>query len=231
MKITAKRMALLALMVWACAQMAQGSASLLMLVDEGGRKCFLEEVPKDTLVLVKFKGTRVATGEGGVPEQPQEGGEKQLGGGWIVNVEGPFSEFIARREMGSEGRYAFTSQSSGEHKICLQTNGGGWFGTARQYELQVDIETGVGATDYSEVARLESLSAMEVELRQLNDAVQEIIGEQLYQKKREVAFRETSELTNSRVMWWSIGQTVLLIGSAFWQIRHLKAFFHQKKVV
>lgn len=43
-------------------------------------------------------------------------------------------------------------------------------------------------------------------------------------QKREMAFRETSESTNSRVMWWSIGQTVLLIGSALWQIRHLKYF-------
>lgn len=128
---------------------------------------------------------------------------------------------------------------------------------------------------------------MEVQLRQLNDAVHEIIGEQLYQKvrpgasltagratphslaslafgasppqRREMAFRDTSESTNSRVMWWSVGQTLLLIGSAFWQVRHLKCvplpiitsplswidfarvvaltrlhdrnFFHQKKVV
>jgi len=200
---------------------AMGSP-LYMDVLEGGKKCFLEDVPKDTLVLVKYTSSQKYAGD------DQRDGEQK---GWIVTVDGPSNEFIARRELGNEGRYAFTAQVGGEHKICLQTNTGKWFSQGAEFELQVDIETGVGATDYAEVARLESLSAMEVQLRQLNDAVHEIIGEQLYQKKREMAFRDTSESTNSRVMWWSVGQTLLLIGSAFWQVRHLKNFFHQKKVV
>merc|ERR1712093_120838 len=184
-------------------------------------------------MLPRGRAERYA-GPGQVHEPQQYAGDDQRDGeqkGWIVTVDGPSNEFIARRELGNEGRYAFTAQVGGEHKICLQTNTGKWFSQGAEFELQVNIETGVGATDYDEVARLESLSAMEVQLRQLNDAVHEIIGEQLYQKRREMAFRDTSESTNSRVMWWSVGQTLLLIGSAFWQVRHLKNFFHQKKVV
>jgi len=162
-----------------------------MNVQEGGMKCFLEDVPKDTLVLVKYTSTQRSAGDD--PYNQQYQGEQK---GWIVTVDGPSNEFIARRELGAEGRYAFTAQVGGEHKICLQTNTGKWFAQGAEFDLAVDIETGVGATDYAEVARLESLSAMEVQLRQLNDAVHEIIGEQLYQKKREMAFRDTSESTN-----------------------------------
>jgi hypothetical protein len=194
-------------------------ASLFTKVQAGGKKCFLEDLPKDTLVLVKYTSTRI-----GGPENQEEKG-------WTVSITGPSNELITQRKLGEEGRYAFTTQVGGEHKICLENNEGGWSRSNAEFKLQLDIETGVGATDYSEVARLESLNAMEVQLRQLNDAVQEIISEQMYQKIREEAFRQTSEGTYSRVLLWSVGQTLLLIGSALWQIWHLKHFFHQKKVV
>ena len=48
---------------------------------------------------------------------------------------------------------------------------------------------------------------------------------------REERFRQTSESTNQRVLWWSIAQTVILLITGFWQIRHLKGFFEAKKLV
>jgi hypothetical protein len=48
---------------------------------------------------------------------------------------------------------------------------------------------------------------------------------------REESFRNTSESTNSRVMWWSIAQTIVLLLSAFWQINRLQTFFTQKKKI
>jgi hypothetical protein len=200
--------------------------TMFFYLNEGVRKCFLEEVPKDTLVLVRFKSAKLGQATP-PPEAPKE--EDQVG--IKLTVHDPADSIVYQRNLPLEGRYAFTAQAGGEHKICLQTSTSRWFGQGFQLQIELDIETGVGATDYDEIARLESLSAMELEVRRLNDAVHEIIAEQIYQKKRETAFRNTSESTNSIVMWWSIGQTVLLLASAFWQIRHLKNFFHQKKVV
>ena len=37
--------------------------------------------------------------------------------------------------------------------------------------------------------------------------------------------------TNSRVLWWSILQTLVLIGAAIWQVRHMRTFFEAKKLV
>ena len=48
---------------------------------------------------------------------------------------------------------------------------------------------------------------------------------------REERFRQTSESTNSRVLWWSLGQTCILIVMGAWQMRHLKTFFEAKKLV
>ena len=48
---------------------------------------------------------------------------------------------------------------------------------------------------------------------------------------REATFREISESTNVRVLWWSIGQAFVLVMTGFMQLRHLKGFFEQKKLV
>ncbi|MCL4137658.1 UNVERIFIED_CONTAM: hypothetical protein GTU68_027425 [Idotea baltica] len=48
---------------------------------------------------------------------------------------------------------------------------------------------------------------------------------------REERFRQTSENTNQRVLWWSIGQVCILLAMGFWQMRHLKSFFEAKKLV
>ena len=48
---------------------------------------------------------------------------------------------------------------------------------------------------------------------------------------REERFRQTSESTNQRVLWWSIAQTLILVATGFWQMRHLKGFFEAKKLV
>ena len=48
---------------------------------------------------------------------------------------------------------------------------------------------------------------------------------------REERFRQTSESTNQRVLWWALAQTLILLVTGFWQMRHLKGFFEAKKLV
>lgn len=52
-----------------------------------------------------------------------------------------------------------------------------------------------------------------------------------YFQYREERFRQTSESTNSRVLWWSLTQTCILICMGTWQMKHLKSFFEAKKLV
>lgn len=50
-------------------------------------------------------------------------------------------------------------------------------------------------------------------------------------QEREIAFRNTSESTNARVMWWSLVSIVLVVGSGLYQVAHLRSFFRKKKLV
>uniref|UniRef100_A0A665VZ75 Transmembrane emp24 domain-containing protein 11-like n=1 Tax=Echeneis naucrates TaxID=173247 RepID=A0A665VZ75_ECHNA len=53
-------------------------------------------------------------------------------------------------------------------------------------------------------------------------------GERL---EKEEVFRQISEDTNSKVLWWAVVQTLTLLSVGFWQMKRLKDFFIAKKLV
>ena len=93
------------------------------------------------------------------------------------------------------------------------------------------LQVGESTIDYTALAKKEHLSDVEVRVRKLSDRIASVMNELHYQRQREEDFRNTSESTNTRVMWWSILQTTVMLVSAGWQVRHLKDFFESKKLV
>lgn len=81
----------------------------------------------------------------------------------------------------------------------------------------------------SDSPRSAARSAPRVQMRRLNDKMKDIMKEQEYQRVRELAFRATSESTNDRVKWWSIMQTVIVLGAGLWNIWHIKRHLKEKK--
>lgn len=52
--------------------------------------------------------------------------------------------------------------------------------------------------------------------------LEDIRREQQYQREREAAFRDLSEDTNSRAVWYTLAQMGVLIATCVWQLRHLR---------
>ena len=59
-------------------------------------------------------------------------------------------------------------------------------------------------------------------LRDLTDRLRNIRSEQQYQREREAEFRNLSEATNARAMWYMIVQLIVLITTCYLQLRHLR---------
>ncbi|XP_047005100.1 transmembrane emp24 domain-containing protein eca [Schistocerca americana] len=192
-------------------------------IGETERKCFIEEIPDETTVIVNYKVELYDPKSGGfMPSSP--------GIGMHVEARDPDDKVLLSRVYSSEGRISFTSQTPGEHVICLYSNSTSWF-SGSQLRVHLDIQVGEHAVDYANVAQKEKLSEIQLRVRQLLDQVEQIAKEQNYQRFREERFRQTSESTSQRVLWWSITQTVILLAMGAWQMRHLKSFFEAKKLV
>jgi len=192
-------------------------------IRETERKCFIEEVPDETLVVGKYK----------VQVFDKESNDylpTTQGIGMHVEIKDPDQKVILSKLYSAEGRFTFTTHMPGEHVICLYSNSTAWFGGGN-LRVHLDIEVGEHAVDYTETAGREKLTELQLRVRQLLDQVEQISKEQNYQRYREERFRSTSESTNQRVFWWSIAQLTVLVLTGLWQMRHLKKFFETKKLV
>lgn len=93
----------------------------------------------------------------------------------------------------------------------------------RHVELDVDI--GADAKDWSAIQAGEKLKPIETELRRLEEVVAEIVDEMDYLRTREQKLRDTNESTNERVKWFAIGTMSTLVALGAWQVVYLRAYF------
>ncbi|EPB74781.1 hypothetical protein ANCCEY_06146 [Ancylostoma ceylanicum] len=115
---------------------------------------------------------------------------------------------------------------TGNYKVQLYDPNTKGYGDYPNIGMHVEVKD-----PEDKIATKDKLNELQLRIRQLLDQVEQITKEQNYQRYREERFRQTSESTNQRVLWWSIGQTLVLVLTGAWQMRHLKGFFEAKKLV
>uniref|UniRef100_A0A3Q3Q338 GOLD domain-containing protein n=1 Tax=Monopterus albus TaxID=43700 RepID=A0A3Q3Q338_MONAL len=197
-------------------------SSLYFHIGETEKKCFIEEIPDETMIIGNYR-TQL------YDKQAEEYLPATQGLGMFVEVKDPDDKVILSRQYGSEGRFTFTSHTPGEHQICLHSNSSKFsLFAGGMLRVHLDIQVGEHANNYAEIAAKDKLTELQLRVRQLVEQVDQIQKEQNYQRYREERFRQTSESTNQRVLWWSIVQTLILVAIGIWQMRHLKSFFECK---
>lgn len=201
------------------ARLADG---LYFYLDAGSTRCFIEELPKDTIVVGHYKAEEWDQDSSAYIVRDQLGIQ-------IVVEEVDSGEKIVNTRGLPQGKFVFTSHDAGDHTICLRTNyTGGWFSTS-QVKMHLDIAVGEAKVD--EEDEKEHVQDLAAKVKDLNLRLADIRREQQFQREREAEFRQLSETTNSRAVWWSIAQMITLLGACAWQLRHLRRFFESKKIV
>eukprot|EP00755_Sulcionema_specki_P005778 Sspe_Gene.33703::Locus_16430_Transcript_1_1_Confidence_1.000_Length_829::g.33703::m.33703/K20352/TMED10, ERV25; p24 family protein delta-1 len=180
-----------------------------------GYKCFHEELPHD----YDFGGHWSAS-----PGYSQ----------FIdIRVTNPHGQVIIEEKGKDKSSFKLRTTIAGDHTVCFYNRlvQGVPFNPTMKRDITFELLEGAGTRDYSEVARVEHLKPIEVNLRMMEDTVHEIHLEYQTFKENEQAMREISESTNSRAMWITmISMTSFFLFGA-WQVRHLKAFFRKQKMI
>jgi hypothetical protein len=97
--------------------------------------------------------------------------------------------------------------------------------------VELDIDIGADAKDWSAIQAGEKLKPVEAELRRLNEVAKEIVDELDYLRGREMKLRDTNESTNERVKWFAIGTMGMLVTLGVWQVIYLRAYFRSKHLI
>jgi hypothetical protein len=132
---------------------------------------------------------------------------------------------VVRTRGPSEGKFTFTSHEAGDHSICLSTNYTSWFSNTH---LRLYLDIVVGSTKPNDDHDRSHVSELAAKVRDLNQKLEDIRREQQYQREREADYRDLSEATNSRAVWYSIAQIIVLVATCAWQLRHLRVSAHSR---
>ncbi|NWS93029.1 TMEDA protein, partial [Hypocryptadius cinnamomeus] len=135
------------------------------------------------------------------------------------------------KEDAAKGKFAFTTEDYDMFEACFESKLPVGTGRMPDQLVTLDMKHGVEAKNYEEIAKVEKLKPLEVELRRLEDLSESIVNDFAYMKKREEEMRDTNESTNTRVLYFSIFSMCCLIGLATWQVFYLRRFFKAKKLI
>ncbi|OBZ74185.1 Transmembrane emp24 domain-containing protein 9 [Grifola frondosa] len=169
--------------------LATAANALHFYLDTNEKRCFVEELPTDTVVEGHYRALEWSEKDQQYIENPELGilvevNEMETGHN-VVHTRGP-----------SDSRFTFTSHEAGDHSICLSSNyGSSWF-SSTHIRLHLDIV--VGSTKADTEHDRSHVSDLSQRLRDLNQKLEDIRREQQYQREREANFRDLSESTNSR---------------------------------
>ncbi|XP_070769730.1 transmembrane emp24 domain-containing protein 11 [Enoplosus armatus] len=198
------------------------AAAMYFDLGEQEEKCIIEEIPKDMLVtgyfLLEPWDLKTFTNSPHL--------------GVTVTVRDPNHEVLMSKRYGKFGKFTFTAHASGQHYLCFQTNSTRFAVFAgERLKLHLDVQMGEHSIDPNTEKAKDNMEALENSLSHLIDQMMYITRQQEYQREKEEAFRQISEDTNGKVLWWAVVQTSILLSVGFWQIKRLKDFFIAKKLI
>lgn len=184
-------------------------------VHEGEEKCFVETVPEQQVLTVKYRHAD----NPGVP--------------CMLVFKDPRQTQVFSKRVGPDdkerGKTAYMTQRRGEHRICVQCQGSKWFQTtALKWELSVDM----GDTEFSRSpATRGDLRGVERTISATMARAEAISAENEYEKAAEMEFRDASERMNSHVVLVSVFIMVMEVVMVVWQIWNLRSFFKREKLI
>ena len=126
-------------------------------------------------------------------------------------------------------RAGHTASRSGEHRLCFTNR------EARQ-QLTVDVQYRVGGVGGrqgvgGEVAKKEALKPMESKLQQLETTVLQIANEMKALQGKEAEMTAIRDSTSSRIVWFSISTTLLLLLLKGAEIVYLRQYFKSRRMI
>lgn len=202
--------------------------SLYFYIDGTNPKCFFERLPKDTLVVGQYSAEEFNLNQNRYVTNPQLN--------IYISVEEVFDNdhrIVSSRGQAS-GKITFTSADSGDHRICFtpshSTGNSGWLGGRSLGGVKLTLDLAIGTTSEIQTDDHGKITDLVQKVNDLNGRLMDIKREQLYQREREAEFRDQSELTNARVVRWTLLQMAVLGITCVWQLSHLRSFFIKQKL-
>ncbi|PFH32940.1 transmembrane protein [Besnoitia besnoiti] len=192
-----------------------GASAAYFYVQESQDKCFVESVPVGVALTVTYKN----------PENP--------GVTCSIIFKDPNGRSVFSREVlptDAYGKISHMTASVGEYKVCISCASSKWFST-QLLKWSVSIELGDTDINIDDLAKKDQVDSLQLKLHAIAKRLEAMQAENEYERLQEERFQRTNESINSRVVWFSVLQLLLLCGTTLISVFYLIRYFHSQKII
>jgi hypothetical protein len=176
-------------------------------VDAHEEQCFYEDTETGTKMGLSF--------------QVAEGGFLDID----VVITGPDGKVVYSGERETDGKYTFSAHMDGRYKYCFSNK------MSTMTPKLVVFNLNVGHKDTPHAENAEKASRLSEMVQELSEALYNVKREQEYMDVREKTHRAINTSTNSRVVYWSFFEALVLLLMTVGQVYYLNRFFEVKTTV
>ncbi|KAM7048394.1 transmembrane emp24 domain-containing protein 3 [Molossus nigricans] len=143
-------------------------------------------------------------------------------------VEDPLGNTIYRETKKQYDSFTYRAEVKGVYQFCFSNE----FSTFSHKTVYFDFQVGDEPPILPEMGnKVTALTQMESACVTIHEALRTVIDSQTHYRLREAQDRARAEDLNSRVSYWSAGETVALFVVSVSQVLLLKSFFTEKRPV
>ncbi|KAL3897189.1 MAG: hypothetical protein SGCHY_003588 [Lobulomycetales sp.] len=155
--------------------------------------------------------------------QVAEGGNLDID----FSIAAPDARVIYAVQRQSTNTFGFNADVDGKHQYCFNNKISSF--ASKQVSFTVMGPDERAHQEQKSKNADPKHEALEKEINALSDGLRAMKDEQAYMVVREATHRMTAKSTKSRIVWWSLLETVVLIGVCLFQVYYLKRFFEVKR--
>ena len=144
----------------------------------------------------------------------------------ILTIIDPKGKKIHTSHNQAEMRHNFAAFDGGNHQICVQS-----LNKREEVRYRFKIETGVQATDYSNIVTKKHLRPVELQAQKIQDMIEQLRSELTTLVISEEGLKAQNEKIKSRVVIFGIISIIVMLVSTYLQVTYLKSFFRNKKII
>ncbi len=168
-----------------------------------GEECFSEYFPDKTLVIYEISSFEVKN---------------------KYKLINPKKAIVEEKEDNSFN-YPFTTYEGGVYEICI-TNV-----EQNPADIQFSVKYGVGAKDYSSIARAKDLKPVDLALEKLSDRAKDMSHRISFSQSHENVFEKFLDSISSKVMIFSTIVICIMILVGYMETLYLKNFMRRRKII
>ena len=132
---------------------------------------------------------------------------------------------VVEEKENSDFNHPFTTYEGGVYEICITNL------ENKPNEIEFSVKYGVGAKDYSSIARAKDLKPVDLALEKLSDRAKEMSHRISFSQSHENIFEKFLDSISSKVMIFSSIIMCIMMVVGYMETLYLKNFMRRRKII